>query len=121
MVIGQPAPVVRACVDAVAAAMRTPQPQPAMAVTPRTWLAFCLTAVLVTHAMCWARCARARLGTSALAALAWMFRPSKRPWDHLRVASVRVILRPQGITSGSLVVDDTDNPRSTSAQALASL
>jgi hypothetical protein len=50
-----------------------------------------------------------------------MFRHSKIPWDHLLVASVRVILRHHGLTSGSLVIDDTDNPRSKSAKALAYL
>ena len=43
------------------------------------------------------------------------------PWDHLLVASVRVILRPHGLTSGSLVIDDPDHPRSKSAKALAHL
>ena len=37
------------------------------------------------------------------------------------MASVRVILQHHSITSGSLVVDDTDNPRSKSAKALAYL
>jgi len=37
------------------------------------------------------------------------------------VARVQVILRHQGITAGSLVVDDTDNPRSKAAKALAYL
>ena len=50
-----------------------------------------------------------------------MFRHSKIPWDQLLVASVRVILRHHGLTSGSLVIDDTDNPRSKSAKALAHL
>ena len=121
MVLGKPAPFVRAFVDAVDAAIRTHQPHHAMSVTQRTWLAFCITAVLVTHSICWARFARASLGTYALAALSWMFRHSKIPWEHLLVASVRVILRHHGITSGSLVVDDTDNPRSKSAKALAYL
>src|SRR4029453_9390093 len=97
------------------------QPHHAMSVTPRTWLGFCITAVLVTHSICWARVARASLGTYALAALSWMLRHSKIPWEKLLVASVRVILRHHGITSGSLVVDDTDNPRSKSAKALAYL
>jgi hypothetical protein len=119
MVIGKPAPFVRAFVDAIDAAMRTPQPQHAMSVTPRTWLAFCITAVLVTHSICWARFERARLGTSALAALSWMFRHSKMPWKYLLVARGRLILRHHGLTSGSLVVDDTDHPRSQSAKALA--
>ena len=119
MVIGKPAPFVRTFVEAVDAAIRAHQPPHAMSVTQRTWLAFWVTAVLVTNAMCGARGARASLGTYSLAALSWMFRHSKRPWDHLLVASVRVILRHHGITSGSLVIDDTDKQRSKSAKALA--
>ena len=121
MVIGKPAPFVRAFVDAVDATMRAHQPHHAMAVTQRTWLAFCLTAVLVTTAMCWARFARASLGTYAMAALSWLLRHRKSPWEQLLVASVRGILRHHGIPSGRLVIDDTDHPRSTSAKALASL
>jgi hypothetical protein len=118
MVLGKPAPFVRAFVDAVDAAIRTHQPPHALSVTPRTWLAFCITAVLVTNALCWARLARASLGTSALAALSWMFRHRKMPWEHLLVARVRGILRHQGITAGPLVLDDPDNPRSTAAKDL---
>jgi hypothetical protein len=119
MVIGKPAPFVRAFVDAVDAAIRVHQPHHAMSVTPRTWLAFCITAVLVTNSMCWARFARASLGTDAMAALSWMFRHRKIPWDQLLGASVRVILQHHGLTSGRLVIDDTDNPRSKAAKALA--
>src|SRR5712691_10179925 len=121
MVIGKPAPFVRAFVDAVDAAIRAHQPQHALSVTQRTWLAFWITAVLVTNSICWARFERASLGTYAMAALSWMFRHSKIPWEQLLVASVRVILRHHGISSVSLVIDDTDNPRSKSAQALAYL
>src|SRR5215510_9828824 len=78
MVIGKPAPFVSAFVDAVDAAIRKHQPHHAMSVTQRTWLAFCITAVLVTNSICWARFARASLGTYGLAALSWMFRHSKR-------------------------------------------
>jgi hypothetical protein len=121
MVIGKPAPFVSAFVDAVDAAIRTHQPHHTLSGTQRTWLAFCITAVLVTNSICWARFERASLGAYAMAALSWMFRHSKIPWDHLLVASVRVILRHHGLTSGSLVIDDTDNPRSKSAKALAYL
>src|SRR6059036_3958637 len=121
MVIGQPAPFVRTFVAAVDDAIRESHPSHTMSATQRAWLAFCVTAVLVTNSICWARFERASLGTYALAALSWMFRHSKIPWDHLLVASVRVILRYHGITSGSLVIDDTDNPRSKSATALAHL
>ena len=121
MILGKPACFVHAFIEAVDAAIREHQPDHAMSVTQRTWLAFCVTAVLVTNSMCWARFERASLGTYAMAALSWMFRHSKIPWDHLLVASVRVILRHHGLTSGSLVIDDTDNPRSKSAKALAHL
>src|SRR5882672_6294298 len=121
MILGKPAPFVRAFIEAVDTAIRTYQPHHAMSATQRAWLAFCVTAVLVTNSICWARFERASLGTYSLAALSWMFRHSKLPWDQLLVASVRVILRHHGITSGSLVIDDTDNQRSKSAKALAHL
>src|SRR6266478_4322018 len=119
MIIGKPAPFVRAFVDAVDEAIRAQSPSHGMSAMQRTWLAFCVTALLVTNSMCWARFARASLGTYALAAFSWMFRHSKIPWESLLAASVRVILRQYGITSGSLVIDDTDNPRSKSATTLA--
>src|SRR6266436_5159779 len=121
MILGKPAPFVRAFIEAVDTAIRTYQPHHAMSATQRAWLAFCVTAVLVTNSICWARFERASLCTYALAALSWMFRHSKIPWDALLVASVRVILRHHGLTSGSLVVDDTDNPRSKAAKKLAHL
>ena len=92
-----------------------------MAAIQRTWLAFCVTAVLVTNSICWARFTRARLGTYSLAAWSWMFRHSQMPWDALWVASVRVILRHDSLTGGSLVIDDTDNKRSKAATTLAHL
>ena len=121
MMSGKPAPFVSAFIAAVDEAIRAQSPHHGLSATQRTWLAFCVTAVLVTNSICWARFERASLGSYSLAALSWMFRHSKIPWDELLVASVRVILRHYGITSGSLVIDDTDNPRSKSAKALAHL
>jgi DDE superfamily endonuclease len=121
MVIAKPAPFVSAFVDAVDQAIREQNPSHGMSAIQRAWLAFCVTAVLVTNSICWARFERASLGTYSLAALSWMFRHSKMPWDKLLVASVRVILRHHGITTGTLVIDDTDNPRSKSAKTLAHL
>jgi glutathione S-transferase len=43
------------------------------------------------------------------------------PWDALLVTSVRVILRSHGLTSGHLMIDDTDNARAKAAKALAHL
>ena len=121
MLIGKPAPFVRAFVDAVDEAIRAQSPSHGLSTMQRTWLACCVTAVLVTNSICWARFERASRGLYSLAALSWLFRHSKSPWDDRLVASVRVILRPYGIICGRLVIDDTDNPRSTSAQTLAYL
>jgi len=121
MILAKPAPFVSAFIDTVDEAIRQNHPTHAMSAIQRTWLAFCVTATLVTHSICWARFERASLGAYSIAALSWMFRHSKIPWDQLLVASVRVILRHHGITSGSLVIDDTDNPRSKAAKKLAYL
>lgn len=121
MLFGKPAPFVSAFVAAVDDALRAHQPHGGMSTIQQSWLAFCLTAVLVTHSMCWARFERASLGTYALAALSWMLRHSKLPWDTLLVASVRVMLRYHGLTSGHRIIDDTDTARSTAAKALAHL
>jgi hypothetical protein len=121
MVLGTPAPFVSAFVDAIDEAIRAHSPHYGLSTMQRAWLAFCVTAVLVTNSICWARFERASLGRYSLAALSWMFRHSKLPWDELLVASVRVILRHYGLHSGSLVIDDTDNKRSKSAYTLAYL
>jgi len=63
MVIGKPAPFVSAFVAAVDDARRAYHPRHTMSATQRAWLAFCVTAVLVTNSMCWARFERASLGT----------------------------------------------------------
>ena len=93
MVIAQPAPFMSAFIDAVDQAIREHSSSHGLSAMQRAWLAFCVTAVLVTNSICWARFARASLGTSSLAALSWMCRHRKIPWDALLVASVRVILR----------------------------
>ena len=121
MIIGQPAPLVSAFVDAVNEVIRVQHAGGARSAMQPTWLAFCVTAVLVPNAIGWARFARASLGTYALAAWSWLFRHRKMPWDELLVASVRVILRHDGLSCGRLVIDDMDTPRAKSAQALAYL
>src|SRR4030095_8807098 len=102
MIMGKPASFVSAFIDAVDDAIRAPQPHHGMSAMLRAWLAFCVPVVVVTNSICWARFARASLGTYSLAALSWMFRHSKIPWDDLLVASVRGSLHHPGITSGSL-------------------
>ncbi len=51
MIIGKPAPFVSAFVAAVDEAIRAHQPSRGMSAMQRTWLAFCVTAVLVTNSI----------------------------------------------------------------------
>jgi hypothetical protein len=118
-VIGKPAPFVRAFVDAIDEVIREHSPGQGLSAIQRAWLAFGLTAILVTNSICWARFERTRLGTSSLAALSWLFRHAKIPWEQLFMASVRMLLRHYGLTSGSLVIDDPDHQRSTAAKTIA--
>ncbi len=121
MVISKPLPFVTAFVDTIDEVIRNYHPGQGLSALQRTWLAFCVTAILVTNSICWARFERASLGTYSLAALSWMFRHAKIPWEHLLVASVRSILSAYGITGGTLVIDDTDKQRSKAATTLAHL
>jgi hypothetical protein len=121
MVIGKPLPFGHTFVEAVDKAIATHSPGQRLSTHQRSWLAFCVTAILVTNSICWARFERASLGTYALAALSWMFHHAKIPWEYLLVASVRVILASYDITGGSLVIDDTDKQRSKTATTLAHL
>ncbi len=87
MILGKPAPFVSAFVDAIDEVIREHNAGRGMSAIQRTWLAFCVTAVLVTNSICWARFARASLGTYALAArIGNSVRPGKAGQRELEVA-----------------------------------
>jgi len=85
------------------------------------WISFCLTGILLTNSICWARYERASFGSWLTGALSWMFRQSKIDWDKLFKESVLVILNKYGITEGTLELDDTDRARSKNAKKLHNL
>jgi hypothetical protein len=76
------------------------------------WLGFCLTGMLLTNTVCWAKFERISLGGYSIAALSWMFREAKIAWNYLLLASVTLILERHGITEGLLVLDESDRARS---------
>jgi hypothetical protein len=119
MVMGKPLAFGRAVVEAVDKAIAAHSPGPCLSTRQGAWLAFCLTALVVTNSSCWARFARARRGPYALAALSGMFRHAKMPWEHLWVASVRVLRDSYGRTGGRLGSDETATRRSKTATPLA--
>ena len=92
---------------------------PGLSAIQRGWLSFCLMAIMLTNTICWARFERAGLGRYSQAALSWMFRHAKLPWEKLFQMSVTVILRRQGIKGGILAVDDTDKARSKTTRTIA--
>jgi Bacterial extracellular solute-binding proteins, family 5 Middle len=121
MVIAPPLPLVTAFIDCLDVAIQKQSPGQRLSSMQRLWLAFCLTAILVSNSACWARFERPSLGTYALAALSWMLRHAKIPWALLLVASRRVLLYRYGIMRGSLGIEDTEKKRSKSAKQIAYL
>ena len=111
MFLKTPLPFVKEFVDELSPALETDQPGRGLSRLQRLWLAFCLTGIVVTNSVCWARFERAGLGTYSLAALSWIFRKAKIPWGCLLQMSVTVMLEKYGIPQGSLVVDDSDKKR----------
>lgn len=83
------------------------------------WLAFCVTATLLSNSVCWARFERISLGHITMASLSWMFRNSKIPWEILLTHSVQAILSRYEIREGVLVIDDSDNHRSKNTSQIA--
>ena len=113
MLIREPLPFVKEFIAALNTALKAHQPvDSGLSLAQRSWLGFCLMGILITNAVCWAQFERAGLGQYSLAALSWMFRHSKIPWERLLQGSVEVLLRRYGITAGCLGLDDSDKRRS---------
>jgi hypothetical protein len=83
------------------------------------WLAFCISAIIITNSVCWARFEKISIGKCKLSSLSWMFRRGKICWERLLFAGIKVILEKYEITKGVLVLDDSDRPRSKNTTHLA--
>lgn len=118
MLIDKPLPFVEEFINQLNDGISQGQSGPRLSITQKAWLAFCLMGILITNSVCWAQFERASLGNYSRAALSWMFKHSKIPWESLLAASVRLILLKYGLTEGALVIDDSDNKRSKSAKKI---
>src|SRR5262249_38376164 len=110
MIIGKPAPFVNAFIDAVDETIRAHSAPHGMSALQRAWLAFCVTAVLVTNSVCWARFERASLGTYSLAALSWISRSRSLTEliDFMRCGRfVPCVVQSQGVTDQQVMGLDT--------------
>jgi len=84
----------------------------------KKWLSFCLTGILLTNGICWAKFERCFLGKYTVSSLSWMFRKGKIAWNLLLITSVKLILIRHGITEGQLVLDEVDRVRSKSTKRI---
>ena len=113
MLISEPLPFVKEFIGALDEALKAHRPLgPGLSVAQRRWLGVCLMGIVITNTVCWAKFERAGLGRYSLAALSWMFRHTKLPWEWLLQLSVQIILRRYGIREGALCLDDSDKERS---------
>ncbi len=112
MLMSEPAYFIRTFVADLNAAIGKLKPNAKLTQLQSVWLGFCLTGILLTNSVCWAKFERASLGERKIAALSWMFREAKVAWDYLLLASVTLVLKRHGITEGVLVLDESDRARS---------
>lgn len=112
MLMGEPLPFVQEYVEELNRVLEEVKPGQGLSALQRRWLKFCLMGIIVTNSICWAKFERASLGAYTVAALSWVFRQAKIPWESLLYLSVRLIVRKYGIQSGELIADDTDRQRS---------
>ncbi len=116
MYIEKPLPFIKDFIDRLDLSLRETGNNNYLSKSQKYWLSFCLLSILVTNSVCWARFERYSFKAYSQAALSWMFRHSKIPWEKLLVSSIRVILNSYKIIRGVISLDDSDNPRSKNAK-----
>jgi hypothetical protein len=112
MLMNEPAPFIKIFVTDLDAALGKITPTAKLTKLQKLWLGFCLTAILLTNSVCWAKFQRASLGKYKIPALSWMFREATIAWDYLLFVSVLLILEKYKIVEGVLAIDESDRMRS---------
>ena len=111
MIPKTPLPHIREYVSDLNAALREQGHKPLSRIQSE-FLMFILLGMLLTQSLCWARLERISGGRYQDGALSKMFYHGLKCWDYLLAASALIVRRRFKITSGVLVVDDTDRGRS---------
>lgn len=118
MLFEKPLPFIQDYVEKLNEAIQASFPGKKLSRIQKRWLSFCVMSILVTNSICWSRFQKAGMGRYSIAALSWVFRKSRLPWDLLLQISVGVVLKRYGITGGNIGIDDTDKKRSKSTRRL---
>ena len=104
-------PCVTAFIDRLNSALRSADPSYRLSAKQQYFLAFVLSAILLTEKLCWATFERRSLGLYGPAALCWMFYKSSIVWHMLLRFSVLIIIDRYDLSEGSLLIDDTGRAR----------
>jgi len=112
MLLKEPFAFVVEFIDSVNQQVEAFSPGKRLSKTQQCWLAFCVSAIIITNGVCWAWFERISIGHCKLSSLSWMFRRGKICWDCLLIASINVLLQKYGVSQGVLVLDDSDRARS---------
>lgn len=118
MLFKEPLPFIKNYIDELNEAIKICYPGRQLSRTQRYWLSFCAMSIIITNSVCWARFEKSGIGRYGIAALSWMFRKSRIPWDLLLQISVTVVLKRYGITEGNIGIDDTGKKRSKSTKKI---
>lgn len=108
----QSLPCVVRFVDDLNHALSTCEGSASLSACQRLWLSTVLMGIVVTGTLNWAAFERRSLQAFKQSRLRWMFCYAKIAWPLLLRASVGRLLRHYGVTSGTLVIDDTEKQRS---------
>ena len=119
MLIDKPLMFIEKHIESIDLGIKSHSPEKRLSRCQKYWLAICIMGILMTNSVCWARFQKACIGKHSIAALSWMFRKSRIPWNMLLRASVSVVLSHYGIVEGMFAIDDTDKKRSKSTKKIA--
>jgi len=112
MLMHEPAHFIKTFVTDLDAALGKLKSTAKLTQLQRFWLGFCLTGMLLTNSVCWAKFERASLGEYKIAALSWMFREAKVAWHYLLLASILVSFRAARNYRRRAGLDESDRSRS---------
>ncbi len=117
-IFSQPLPEVASYIADLDCALRKLPGGKGLSRLQRTWIAFCLTGIIVTHTLCWERFERGSAGYYKARALSFMLHWAPIPWAKLLIASSLLLLRLYQVRFGILTIDDNNRPRSKSTKRL---
>jgi len=84
---------------------------PKLTITQCVFLSACITGIIITNSVCWAKFERSSFGRFCAENISKMFRRSLICWESLLYASTVQLFKDYNISRGILALDDTDNKR----------